>query len=1138
MTNNKMLITGAGGGGGGGGGSTVVQYVAAPPRTPIREADNLSSKQYANILDFLCEGEIEGFPSARSYERDSSQYNNALLKDVYFDGTPILNANADINNLQDIDYNFANMSVTPRYGTQNQLSITGFDKVEEEITVNVQVKKSGAITRRIVDPEIDAIRITLTVPRLERYTDEGDILGTSVSISIQAQYNGGGFNTVKTDEISGRTADRYQRDYIIDLNGSFPVDIRLIRNTEDPTDPSKISNDTYWTSYTEIIYKKLSYPNSALIGHRFDSAQFSSIPKRTYRIRGKKVKIPNNGTVDQGNGRIVYSGTWNGTFGAAQWTSDPAWILYDLLISKRFGFGDHISEGQLDKFSFYSCSQYASELIDDGFGGKEPRFSANILIQNQDEAYKLINDLCSTMRVMPYWSNGTLTLAQDKPSDATYLFTLANVGEEGFSYSSSSLKVRHTAAVVSYLDLETQELNYEAVENASAIAKYGYIAAEVRAFACTSKGQAHRFGEWLLYSEYYEKTTCSFTTTLEAGTIVRPGQIIQISDPIKTDSDKADGSGSRRAGRIVTATIDSVTVDDATNLPSKDGTFYVISPTGTIESRHVANRIGIIVYPAEPFDAAPATNSIWMWETEDVQPTLWRVIAIEETDPGEYKVTALEHNPGKYDYIERGVPLQQRDITNLNLIPSSPASLEAQEIFYENNGRALVKLQISWTPVKGCTNYRIRWRPENGNWTTETISRSDYEIFNVDLGMYEIQVYSLSGTLIPSPAPTVIKQYVQGKTDIPADVTGASLIPSDEASGQLSWALAPNLDVRLGGKVLIRHSRLLSGALWEESQDIVAAAAGNQTQKLVPLLEGTYLLKFEDDGGRRSENATQVIVDFPTPLPKALIHTFREDQEFPPFVGNATNLFYSSEFDGLILTSGINVDSMGDDPVPDENGFTYWDKLGSIDSIGGVVPSGEYEFGTTFDAGGVYDINLYRHFVTRPYVPGSLWDDKTELIDTWSGKIDEAGLDAVNAELYVRSANDNPPSGSPSWGDWHVFSNAILRGRVFQFKTKANTSDPAINIIIDQLGAELQLQQRTATGSGLTGTTASGVVFENRFYDTPNVGITAFNMNSGDYSTVSNVTRSGFTVEFRNNVGSGVSRQFTYQAIGFGREIT
>jgi len=240
------------------------------------------------------------------------------------------------------------------------------------------------------------------------------------------QYNGGGYGIVIDDTIAGRTGDQYQRDYLVSLSGAFPVNIRVTRITAD-SNSAKLINAFSWSSFTEITYAKLRYPNSALVAVRVDAEQFSSIPRRSYLIRGIKVRIPNNATVDAATGQLIYAGIWGGTFGAAQWCSDPAWILWDLLTSTRYGFGDHIQAAQLDKWAFYAASQYASELVPDGFGGAEPRFSCNVNIQTAEEAYKLINDLCSTFRAMPYWSTGALTISQDKPSDPAYLFTLANV---------------------------------------------------------------------------------------------------------------------------------------------------------------------------------------------------------------------------------------------------------------------------------------------------------------------------------------------------------------------------------------------------------------------------------------------------------------------------------------------------------------------------------------------------------------------------------------------------------------------------------------------------------------------------------------------------------------------------------------
>ncbi|NDE59275.1 MAG: hypothetical protein EB010_07625 [Acidimicrobiia bacterium] len=260
----------------------------------------------------------------------------------------------------------------------------------------------------------------------------------------------------------------------------------------------------------------------------------------------------------------MYAGIWGGTFGAAQWCSDPAWILWDLLTSTRYGFGQHISASQLDKWAFYSASQYCAELVPDGFGGQEPRFSCNVNIQTQEDAYKLINDMCSVFRAMPYWSAGALTTSQDRPADSAYLFTLANVAEGGFTYSSSSLKTRPNVAVVSYLDLELRDVAYEVVEDQASISKYGAITTEISAFACTSRGQAGRIGEWLLYSEQYENEVVTFTTSIDAGVVVRPGQIIEVSDPMR--------AGARRGGRIASATTTTVTVDDAAGLSAAGAT--------------------------------------------------------------------------------------------------------------------------------------------------------------------------------------------------------------------------------------------------------------------------------------------------------------------------------------------------------------------------------------------------------------------------------------------------------------------------------------------------------------------------------------------------------------------------------------
>jgi len=1081
------LVIGAGGGGKGGGGSA---------RTPTTQRDGLDSRQYAELIDLISEGEIQGLKDG--------------LKSIYLDNTPLQNS--------DGTYNFQNVTVYARNGTQNQDIIPFADEIEDERSVGVTVRNDGPVTRTITDSQTDAVRITITVPRLEQIQNNGDTVGQSFNFQIQVQYNGGGFTTVIDDTVSGRTGDPYQKAYMVDLAGAFPVDIRLVRLTAD-SDDIRLSNAFTWTSYTEIIRSRLTYPNSALVGIRVDAEQFNNIPQRNYLVRGVKIAIPSNATVDQTTGRLIYSGIWNGTFGAAQWCSDPAWVLWDLITSTRYGLGEHLDAAQLDKFSFFAASQYCNELVPDGFGGQEPRFSCNVNIQTSEEAYKLINDMCSVFRAMPYWSVGSLTVSQDKPADPSYLFTLANVTQEGFSYSGSSLKARPNVVVVSYLDLALRDISYEVVEDAEAISKYGAVKTEISAFACTSRGQARRIGEWLLYSERYEGETVTFSTSMDAGVIVRPGQVISIADPVK--------AGARRGGRIQSATATTITVDAATGL-STPGTVSVVLPSGAVELRAVQSISGNVITVTNAFSATPNANSVWVYETTNIEASTWRVLGIAEQDGSTYSVTALSYNSSKYPYVERDQPLQQRDITDLNIIPATPNNLSAIEVLYDAGGVAKSKLVVDWDPVEGVQQYRIRWRPQNGNWTDERIQRVDYEVLDTTEGIYEFEVYAISASLRTSVQPAFLTKQTFGKTAPPADVQNVSLVPGDQLSGILSWDRAVDLDVLLGGKVLIRHSTALVGATWEESQEIVTAAAGSQTQKQVPMLEGTYLLKFEDDTGNRSVNANSIVADFPEPQSRSLFKQYAEDQESPPFNGNTLGMFYSSEYDGLIIDSGQYVDDMAVDGD--------WDALLALDSVGGVNAFGEYEFGSSWDMGAVYDVNLRRRFVTRPLVPASLWDDKVALIDTWSD-IDEDNIDKVNAQLYVRTTTDDP-AGTPTYGEWNEFANVIARGRGFQFKVRAISEDPDINIIIDELGCIMELQLRTEQSGTLTsGAGAYAVTFPNAFYQAPNVGITGFNMATGDFFTVTGVTRTGFTVEFKNSSDTSVSRNFTYTAVGYGREV-
>ena len=1086
-----MSIYGAGGGGKGKGGGAF--------RKSTEAKDNLDSTAYAKIVEILSEGEIEGFatPSRLGLTQGTTQYMNASMKDIYFNKTRLLNATADNTLPQESDFNFQNVTVVTKFGTQSQAYVPGFDAVEEEISVGQDVVLATPVVKTIIDTNVNAVRLTISVPLLQKVLDNGDIVGTSLSLAIAVRYFGGSYTTVINDTISGRTSDLYQRDYIVDLAGAFPVDIRVSRTSAEPTS-IKETNTFSWSSYTELIYKKLKYPNTAYVATRIDAEQFSNIPQRAYKIRGIKVAIPSNATVDLETGRLTYSGIWNGTFGAAAWTSDPAWILWDILVSKRYGLGDHIQANTLDKWAFFQASKYCAELVSTGLNDpiSEPRFSCNVNIQTQEEAYKLINDMCSVFRAMPYWAAGSLSMMQDRAADPVALFTLANVSEDGFTYESSSLKTRSTVVVVGWLNLELGDIDREVVEDPEGIARYGVVTKEVTAFATTSRSQAHRVGEWILYSERYETEVCSFTTSLENGIIVRPGAVINIADPVK--------SGARRAGRISSGTASTVTVDNATDLPST-GTLSVVLDDGIVESRTITDLTAGVYTVTPPFSMAPQNGGVWMVETIDIQPTQWKVLGIQEEEGINYSITAVSYNSSKYDYVERGAPLEARDITNLNVPPATPQDLTGTEILYPLNGRVTTKLALTWKGVRGVNEYKIRWRAEFGNWTEVRQYGPLYEIEDVTTGNYQVEVYAISSTQVISSAPAEMMFSVTGVSAPPANPTGVSLVPINESTAIIQWDLATDLDVLIGGEVLIRHDpRDMPAAEWSTSNAIVQAAAGNQTQKQVPLLAGTYFVAFRDQSGVRSLVPVGIHAALPTPQPRLSVKVWEEQNLVPKFDGTKTNFIYDAGKVALYLNPATAL-------------------------------TGTYVYKDTLDLTQVYDINLRRRIISYPVSTSINFDSVTGLFDDQPGNFDGDNLDLTNCVTYVRTTNDNP-AGTPTWGPWNEFVNAVVRARAIQVRVIGATESNLVGLAISDLGATAELQQRVESGNR-TGANTYTVTFAQAFYQTPNIVVSPSNMATGDYYTVTATSRTDFTVNFYNSANAGVTRSCDYTATGYGREI-
>ena len=369
--------------------------------------------------------------------------------------------------------------------------------------------------------------------------------------------------------------------------------------------------------------------------------------------------------------------------------------------------------------------------------------------------------MAAVFRAMPYWAVGSVALSQDKPQSSSYLFTLANITSDGFNYSGSSQRSRATVVVVKYFDKTLRSFAYEEVKDDAnlfnGIAKYGVITKNIEAFACTSRGLANRVGRWMIYSESQETEVVSFTCSLEAGVLVRPGQVIDVADPLK--------AGLRRGGRIASATTGQITVDGTagvdTDLPQGGSvgytrTLHVLLSDGTVESRPVSSIVGNVITPSTVFSSAPNPNSVWVLETsggtsaQNLQTTQWRVVGVEEVDDLEYKVSALAYNGSKFASIETGETLTQRDFSNLNEIPAPPTGLNIVEQLYKQADQVKSKLVISWENVLGVSKYEVRWRKDNSDWHVYTKIGTNDEIPDITAGSFEIRIYSLNATGVPA----------------------------------------------------------------------------------------------------------------------------------------------------------------------------------------------------------------------------------------------------------------------------------------------------------------------------------------------------------------------------------------------------
>lgn len=744
---SPVAIAGAGGKGGGN------------ARTPVETPDSLHSISYAKILDLIGEGEIRGLVAGN--------------QSVYLNQVPIQNSDGTLN--------FAGVRVESRAGTQDQEYIAGFPSVENEVTVGVELRSSAPVVRTVSGADLSAVRIRFSVPALQRQnTENGDTEGYAIEYAIDLSVNGGAFSTVLTNAFRGKTTSEYQRSHRIDLPAGTQWQVRVRRLTPN-ANSSTVADIVMVQSLTEIIDAKLRYPNCALAAVQVDASAFQNVPSRAFQIWGRIIRVPSNYDPRTRS----YSGIWDGTFKSA-WTNNPAWVFFDIVTNDRFGLGNRLPLDWVDKWRLYEIAQYCDQLVSDGMGGVEPRFTCSLYLQTRADAYKVLQDMASMFRGISFYAAGQVMASADMPKDPVYTYSQANVVDGRFNYEGSARKVRHTVALVSWTDPDDfGRQKVEPVQLHDGIARYGVNQIEVTALGCHSKSQAQRVGNHILYSENLETETVTFAVGLDALNCM-PGDVIQVAD--------ANRAGRRNSGRISAATANSLTLDVVPPTMAVGDRLRATLPSGKTEARTIngVNPATRVVTVSAPWSAVPVAQSIWATESADLVLQQFRVLGIAEEEGLTYRITALQHRPDKFAAIDDGTRLEPPPIS---VIPPSvqppPTNVRMSSHVVIDQGIATPVLTIEWDAADNAIAYDVEWRRDDLNWVRAgRVGTTSCEVRGIYAGKYLARVRAVNALNAVSQPTLSMLTDIKGKTEPPPALTSLTATPVVFGI-QLAWGFPP-----------------------------------------------------------------------------------------------------------------------------------------------------------------------------------------------------------------------------------------------------------------------------------------------------------------------------------------------------------
>ncbi|MGE2424982.1 phage tail tip protein [Escherichia coli] len=685
--------------------------------TPREAKDNLKSTQMMSVIDAIGEGPIEGPVKGLQ----SILVNKTPLTDT--DGNPVIHG----------------VTAVWRAGEQEQTPPEGFESSGAETGLGVEVTKAKPVTRTITSANIDRLRVTFGVQSLLETTSKGDRNPSSVRLLIQLQRNGN-WVTEKDVTINGKTTSQFLASVILDNLPPRPFNIRMVRETADST-TDQLQNRTLWSSYTEIIDVKQCYPNTAIVGLQVDAEQFGGQQMTVnYHIRGRIIQVPSNYDPE----KRTYSGIWDGSLKPA-YSNNPAWCLWDMLTHPRYGMGKRLGAADVDKWALYAIGQYCDQMVPDGFGGTEPRMTFNAYLAQQRKAWDVLSDFCSAMRCMPVWNGQMLTFVQDRLSDVVWPYTNCDVVVDdngvGFRYSFSALKDRHTAVEVNYTDPQNGwQTSTELVEDPEAILRYGRNLLKMDAFGCTSRGQAHRAGLWVIKTGLLETQTVDFTLGSQ-GLRHTPGDIIEICDN--------DYAGSMTGGRVLSidAASRTLTLDREVTLPETGAaTVNLINGSGKpvsvdITAHPAPDRIQVSTLPD-----GVETYGVWGLSLPSLRRRLFRCVSIRENTDGTFAITAVQHVPEKETIVDNGASFEPQSGTLNSVIPPAVQHLTVE--VSAADGQYLA--QAKWDTPRVVKGVRFSLRLTSGSGedsrlvTTAITADTEHRFSGLPPGEYTLTVRAIN----------------------------------------------------------------------------------------------------------------------------------------------------------------------------------------------------------------------------------------------------------------------------------------------------------------------------------------------------------------------------------------------------------